>query len=89
MAQGVVGGQRFQLPIGITSVQASDSGISGILTNPRQAEAAVANIFRGPNIAALTAPPIMQELYQSVQGTSEMFAALETPISQWLLAMIG
>jgi hypothetical protein len=124
MAQGVVGGQNFQLPIIITlddplpgennpihvfigvgqeqniggialysalpfntssdsvtlqyfSIQVNDSEISGILTNPRQAEAAMANIFRGPNIAALTAPPIMQEIYRDVQGSSEMFAILE------------
>jgi hypothetical protein len=132
MAQGVVGGQRFQLPIIVTideplpgennpihvfigvgqeqdigsialysalpfntssgpvtlqyfSIQASDSGISGILTNPRQAEAAMANIFRGPNIAALTAPPIMQEVYRDVQGPSEMFAALGN--SSFLMAV--
>lgn len=124
IAQGEVGGQRFELPMLVTlddpvpgernpinvfigigqeqnigsialysalplntssgsvtlqyfSVQMSDSEIVGNLTNAHQAEAAMANIFRGPNIAAVTAPSVMQEIYRNVQGNSEMFAVLE------------
>lgn len=124
MAQGEVGGQRFELPMLVTlddpipgesnpihvfigvgqeqnigsialysalpfntssgsvtlqyfSVQMNNSEIAGNLTNSHQAEAAMANIFRGPNMAAVTAPPVMQEIYRNVQGNSEMFAVLE------------